>query len=225
MLALFMSSTMVLRNVITYDFILVSLNEYFWNICIIYMVLIDGFRNARWWHRFVVYCVFIFKSITLIARTIFDWVDSEFYPESKNWFKSNPKQTQIIDNINRFAWFFIGIISLISMFHVLYDPSHQCFAMCVEKLSRNDGLKSLSSKLFFNQSPGMSGMHTPNSHNQYRRKLTNNNTGNSLVQSTGGLTIEVERDDDASSVNHSLATNITNVGSDHGYKTLLKMDL
>ncbi len=188
-----------------------------------YMIFLDGFRNARCWHRFFVYGVYIFKSITLVLRTVFDWIDTTLYPETKDWFISHPKQTHIIDNIDRFGWYFVGGIALISIINVLYDPQHQYFIMSTESVCREEGRQKNKSGMLNQSQPGLTPII-----NQRKTTFGASVGGLSMIGSSGGLVIEVETDDDITSgVHHSLVTDAASTlnSSEIGYRTLLKMDL
>ena len=209
------------------------------------MVLIDGFRNCRCWHRLCVYLFYIIKAFTLIARTLFDSIDENLYPESTVWLRNHPKQTKIIDNVDRFGWYFVGIIALISIFKVFGDPKHQYFIMKMDKLSRdeviniindNDNKRRLTK---LNASPNdllspiVDNNHRHHKRSKHRRKSS---IKSSVIASHGGeLVVEVEEDDVASGVHSSLITDGTSLnasglsneygGFQYGHRTLLKMDL
>ena len=168
------------------------------------MIMIDGFRNCRCWHRLIIYLFFIIKSFTSIARTFFDWIDENLYPESTVWLEDNPKQTKIIDNVDRFGWFFVGIISLISFIKTLNDPKHQYFIMKMERLSRDEVINIINNKdkiNFINPFSAMSYIHVDIHHIHYLYYL------HSLYY--------------LSQLNDYEHLN----GYQHGYRTLLKMDL
>ena len=211
-----------------------SLNEFFWIFGIIYMVLIDGFRNARCWHRLGVYTIYVFKSFTLMARTMFDYIDENLYPESISWLKNHPKQTKIIDNVDRFGWYFVGGIAFISLLQVLLDPNHQYFIFNQERLSRDEIFNNNNNKKMFinhlHNSPIISPMIKPlSTHRKSSIKYqgsSGSSIGSSMISSHGGasgggggdrgigggLVIEVEPDeyDTMSNVNnHSITTDVT----------------
>ena len=113
-----------------------GINQLFWIIGIIYMIFMDGTRKLKWYYRTFVYIIYILRSIIMISRTWWDWIDQNIFPNAKEYLISNPSMRIALDDMTRWGWLHIFNVAFISIIYTCWDTNYVYFIMFTEPLSR-----------------------------------------------------------------------------------------